>query len=417
MLSRGAGGGNRPYGERAGRKTSIRFTSDISAIYDTGFIPYKVDANGDLIRGGALYGIEAAFGVFGVKKSRFGSVGLDYRGTFRRYQRNQDFAGSDNFLGLEIKQQPTRRLSYEGHVTAGTSNRVFSFGNLLVGANLSNVLPVNEVFDNRVYFLQGGASMTYNFNARSSVTIGADAFGIRRNASGLIGVNGYMPRLGYGYRLTRRVQVGVVYGFQHFDYPRAFGESDVHSLAAVISYDLSRRWNVELSGGGFRSDTAGTRTVFADPVLQRLLGLTTVVESFASGFTRPTYMASLRGNLQKSSLVVSFNQSPGGGNGLTLLSEARNFMANYSYTPNRRFSVGVTSSVNRITSLGNNVGGSFNSQFVAGSANYFLTRTLGLTGQAYYRHLDVPFRNALTDAYRVGFGVVWSPGDFGFPVF
>lgn len=392
-------------------------SADLTAIYDTGFVPYQLDDQGNLLNPGALYGAEVAVGAFGTKRFRYGSFGMDYRGTFRNYPQGQQFAGTDNFLGMEIKHQPNKRLTVEGHVTAGTSNRVFSFGNLLVGSTLANFLPINEVFDNRVYFLQGGASLTYQFNARSSLTVGADAFGIRRNTGSLIGVNGYTPRLGYGYRLTRKFQIGTVYSFQHFDYPRAFGESDVHSLSGVVSYDFSRRWSLEVGSGVFRADSAGTRRVLADPVLQRLLGLTSVVESFSSTFTRPSFTASLRGALRKSSLVMSYNQSPNGGNGLTLLGEVKSFMANYSYAADRRTSFGLTSNYSQLGSLSNDVGGKFGTFFLAGSANYFLTRSVGLTSSIYLRNLNVPQSTQPRNTYRLSFGVVWSPTDFGLPVF
>jgi len=417
VLARGSGGSARPYGQRAGRSSRIRVSADLTATYDTGFIPYQLDSNGNLFNPGALYGFEAALGAFGTKRSRFGSFGMDYRGTFRHYPQGQQFAGSDNFVGMEIKQQPSKRMTLEGHLTAGTSNRVFSFGNLLVGNNLNSFLPVNEVFDNRVYFLQGGATLSYQFSARSSITMGADAFAIRRNTGSLIGVNGYTPRLGYGYRLTRKLQIGTVYAFQHFDYPRAFGESDVHLINGVIAYDFSRRWAVEIGSGVFRADSAGTRTVLADPVLRRLLGLTSVVESFSSTYTRPSFNASLRGSLRKSSLVMGFSQSPSGGNGLTLLGEARSFLANYSYSADRRTSFGLTSNYTLLGSLSNDVGGKFGTLFVAGSVNYFVTRSLGLTGSIFYRNLNVPQSTQPRNTYRISFGVVWSPNDFGLPVF
>jgi hypothetical protein len=418
VLARGSGGGARPYGQRAGRNSRIRVSADLTAIYDTGFVPYELDAQGNLFDPGALVGYEVALAAFGTKKSRFGSFGLDYRGTFRHYPNNQRFAGTDHFAGLEIRHQQTRRITLEGHTTAGTSNRVFSFGNLLVGSNLANFLPVNEVFDNRVYFLQGGASLNYQISGRSSITAGADAFAIRRATSGLIGVNGYTPRLGYGYRLTRRIQIGAVYAFQHFDYARAFGESDVHQLNGVFAYDFSSRWSLEIGAGAFRSDSAGTRTVQADPVLRRLLGQDTIVESFSAAFTRPTINASLRGNFKRSSVVGSFGQSASGGNGLTLLGQTQMFMLNYSYQADKRLSLGVTSNLTRLTSLSNNVGGNFGTYLVAGSANYFLSRSLGLTGTAFYRSLGVPqTNNALRNSFRISVGVVWSPNDFGLPVF
>lgn len=417
VLSRGGGGGSRPYGERAGRRSKIRISADLTATYDTGFTPYALDAAGNLSNPGAAVGYEMAVGAFGNKTARFGSLGLDYRGTFRHYPTNQTLAGTDHFLGMEAKKQINRRISIEGHITAGTSNRVFSFGNLLTGANLSNFLPVNEVFDNRVFFLQGGASLGYQFNARSSISIGADAFGVRRNTGQLVGVNGYTPRLGYGYRISRRIQIGTTYQFQHFDYPRAFGESDVHMINGVFSFDFNKRWSMEVGGGAFRADSAGTRTIEADPIVRRLLGLTSVVESFSKAVTSPSIAASLRASFRKSSASVAFSRAPSGGNGLTLLGIGETLTANYSYAADRRTSIGFTSSMSRLGSISNEVGGKFTTLFTSASANYFLTRSIGLTGLIYYRHIDLPIKTQIQNSYRLSFGVVWSPGEFGLPVF
>jgi hypothetical protein len=417
ILSRGGSAGSRPFGERLGRQTKIRTYVDLSAVYDTGFLPYALDSNGNLQNPGALYGAEAGVGVFGIKKFRYGSFGIDYRGTFRRYSRNNQFAGSDHFLGIDAKQQISRRTTIEGHVTGGTSNRVFSFGSFLIGNSFATTLPINEVFDNRVYYLQGGASITFQPTARFSYVLGADAFGIRRSTGQLIGVNGYMPRAGIGYRLSKRLQLGGIYQFQHFDYPRAFGESDVHVVSGVLGYEFSRRWSAEFSLGLFRSDSAGTRRVAADPIIREILGIDSVVESFARGTTRAMYSAVLNGRFKKAGFTTGYSRTPGGGNGLVLLAVGDTFMANLSYSANRRFSFGTTSSLTRTTSISNDVGGTFKTYFSGGSANYFLTRSIGINSSIYYRHQDLPLRTSLRNSYRLSIGLTFAPGDFNLPVF
>jgi hypothetical protein len=419
ILSRGAGTASRPYGERAGRQARVRLSVDASGVYDTGLVPYQLDANGNLENPGALYGLEIGLGAFGVKNlGRRGTLGMDYRGTIRHYPQSNTFSGSDHFLGMDYRVQRTRRVSLEGHLTAGTSNRVFSFGNFVIGNAFANTLPVNEVFDNRVYFLQGGASATYQPSARVSYVVGGDAFAVRRSTGQLVGVNGWMPRGGVSYRVSRRLHVGGIYTFQHFDYPRAFGESDVHMGNAVIGYDLSRRTSLEVSGGIFRSDSAGSRIIAADPIIQRLLGLTQIIESYSRVTSRAMYSAHLITRTRRTTLSGGYARTPAGGNGIALLSVADNANLNFSYAADRKLSFGFTTTASRINSISNDVGGDFVTYFSGGSANYKFFRSFGVNTTILYRRQDLPIQSvSRKNSYRIAFGFTWSPGDVAVPVF
>lgn len=420
ILSRGSGASVRPYGERGGRRAKVRMFVDLSGVYDTGLRPYELDAQGNFVNPGSIYGMEAAVGAFGVKTFRRASVGLDYRGTYRYYpqvKQNRNFNGTDHFLGLDLKNQLTRRTGVEGHVTAGTSNRVFSFGNFLLGNAFANTLPINEVFDNRVYFLQGGASITFQPTARFSYVLGGDAYAIRRNTGQLIGLNGYSPRAGLAYRLSRRLQLGSVYQFQHFDYPRAFGEADVHMGSGILGYDWTKRIKAEFSIGLFNANSAGTRTVTADPVIQRLLGVSSIVESFSRATNRLFYSAILTGRYSRAVWSGGYARTPAGGNGIALLSIVDSGNFNFSYSADKKLSFGVTSSINRVHSLSNDVGGVFTTYFSGGSANYFFTRSLGLNTTILFRHQDLPIVTNLRNSYRMAIGLTWSPGEVGLPVF
>lgn len=424
VLSRGGNGSFRPYGDRVGRNTSIRMFADVSGVYDTGLLPYQLDGDGNLLNPGALYGVEAGIGVFGRKTARFASFGVDYRGTYRHYPRANDnavfrntFNGTDHFLGLDAKKQKSRQVSFEGHLTGGTSNRVFSFGNFLLGNSFSNTLPVNEIFDMRIYSLTGGASMTYQASTRLSMNVGGDALAVRRASSALTGVNGYMPHASIGYQISRRTTIGMVYQFQHFDYARAFGESDVHIGTAVVSHQFNRWAAVEVGAGVFRSDSAGTRTVAADPIIQKLLGLESVVESFSRVTNRATGSVLFTATGKKARFAGGFTRVPSAGNGLTLLALTDTASANLSYTADKRLSFGVTSAYTRTDSISNDFNGAFITKFVGASTNYTIGRSFGVNASIMYRNLDVPLGTNLRNSYRVSFGITYSPGEYVVPVF
>ncbi len=417
ILSRGSGASVRPYGERSGRAAKIRAFVDISGVYDTGILPYELDKNGNFANPGGQYGVEAGVGVFGVKNFRRSTVGLDYRGTYRGYPQSSNTSGTDHFLGLQLSNQTNKRTTIEGHLTAGTSNRVFSFGNFIIGDSFANTLPINEVFDNRVYFLQGGASITYQPTARFSYVLGGDGFAVRRTAGQLVSVNGYTPRAGMAYRLSKRMQIGSVYQFEHFDYPRAFGEADVHIANGVLGYELGKRLTFEGSVSYFRSDSTGTHRVDADPVIQRLLGLTSVIESFARGTNRVGYSTTLVSRTKKTSLSVGAARTPGGGNGIALLAVNDHASVNFSYSADRKLSFGLTSSVSRLQSVSNDVGGNFITYFSGASANYFIARSFAFNTTFLYRHQELPLRTSLRNSYRMSVGITWSPGEVNLPVF
>ncbi|BDC51248.1 hypothetical protein F183_A35640 [Bryobacterales bacterium F-183] len=398
--------------------------ADVSGVYDTGLLPYELDSNGNLLNPGALYGVEAGIGVFGRKATRFASFGVDYRGTYRQYPGarsnpalDNNFNGSDHFLGLDMKKQQGRRISYQGHLTGGTSNRVFSFGNFLLGNSFSNTLPVNEIFDMRIYSLAGGANMTYQPTARLSINLGGDALAVRRATSALTGVNGYMPHASVGYQIGRRTTIGGVYQFQHFDYARAFGESDVHIGSFVVAHQFNRWASIELGGGVFRADSAGTRTVAADPIIQKLLGLSTVVESFSRVTNRGSGSVLFTAAGKKTRLAGGFARVPSAGNGLTLLAMTDTASANLSYTADKRLSFGVTSAYTRTESISNDFGGAFTTKFVGATTNYIIGRSFGFNAGIMYRNLDVPLGTTLRNSYRVSFGLTWSPGEVVVPVF
>ena len=424
VLSRGGNGSFRPYGERVGRNTSIRMYLDTSGVYDTGILPYELDSNGNLVNPGGLYGVEAGVGVFGKKTTRFASFGVDYRGTYRHYPRannnalfKNNFNGSDHFLGIDGKKRQGRQIYYEGHLTGGTSNRVFSFGSFLLGNSFSNTLPVNEIFDMRIYSLTGGASMTYQATSRVSFNVGGDALWVRRASSALTGVNGFMPHASVGYQINRHTTIGAVYQFQHFDYAKAFGESDVQMGTFVVSHQFSKWASLEVGSGVFRADSAGTRTVAADPIIQKLLGLQTVVESFSRVTNRVTTSALFTAAGKKARLAGGYTRMPSAGNGLTLLAMTDTASANLSYTADRKLSFGVTGAYTRTNSISNDFNGAFITKFVGATTNYTIGRRFGLNGSVMYRNLDVPLGTTLRNSYRVSMGLTWTPSEYVVPVF
>ena len=282
VLSRG--GSARPYGQRAGRDANIRGYVSVQAFADSGFFPATVSPTGGPTVSGTQFGMEGTVGAYGIKRFRQGQAGIDYNGTFRHYPQASGLNGTDHFLGVDFKFQLNRSMMLKGQTTLGTSSRVFSFANVVGGGLGSSFLPLNDLFDARVYFARTSMGLTYNITRRLQLDLHADGFVIRRNKA-LVGVNGYSPGASLTYRMNQRQWVGALFNFIHFDYPKAFGESDIQLLGGVFVHNFTKRWQAELTAGAYRVDVAGTRRVEADPIVQQLLGIRFISEAFSQANT------------------------------------------------------------------------------------------------------------------------------------
>lgn len=96
------------------------------------------------------------------------------------------------------------------------------------------------------------ADVTQSLSARSSITAagGYEIVHFTDNTAGFIDSNQITGQVGYDYKLTRRSQVALVYGFQDFRYPNIPGSSfDTHVVNLMYGYRISGRMDF-LAGAG-----------------------------------------------------------------------------------------------------------------------------------------------------------------------
>jgi hypothetical protein len=67
--------------------------------------------------------------------------------------------------------------------------------------------PSSLLFDNRIYFAEGGADMTYLLSARTSFSVGGGGFMAGRRSNALAGVQGYTARGSLQHRLSRTTTI------------------------------------------------------------------------------------------------------------------------------------------------------------------------------------------------------------------
>ena len=413
VLSR-SGGGINAYGARVGEDVKMRVFASAQAIYDYGFLPISTNNRGNINQLGGQLGYEGRIGIYGTKRWRRTSLGLDYTGSYRGYTKNTYYNGADNFLGLEYGNQIDRKTLITGTLTAGTSNRVFSFASNLIGSPLGNILPTTDIFDARIYFLSGGMGMSHQLTSRLGFEIRADAFRVERHSNSLVSVDGYSPKASISYRLNRRNTVGGIYNFIHYDYPRSFGETNVHVAMLYWGYEINRRWAFTGQGGVFVANNAGTRTVAADPIVQQLLGVRSVTEAYSRLVTLPNAQLALTGKSGNSSISFNAYRGVGAGNGVTLAATETSAGVTYRYVVSRNVTVssrayysgaaGLSSTADRYTTLSAGGGIDYN------SPNFISYNFTGLFRRSTSR-IGTSFTN---DSFQVGLGLGWNLRDVPF---
>ncbi len=406
ILTRGAG----DIGTRAGQDVSLRFFVNATGIYDSGLLPYSVDGNGNLVTVNGLWGTEVAAGAYGVHNFRHARLGLDYRGTYRHYSQKTFYDGTDHTLALGYTYQKSRRLIFDMRQVAGSVTQATSFGAYLPAVTDAVVTPASLLFDNRVDFLQSSMDVNYLKSDRTTLTFGGEWFGEWRKAPGLIGMQGYDLHGAIRHRLTQRTTIGVNYQHAHYDFPKAFGQSDINSFTGTWATQLSRSWTLHLQGGAYQAEVEGLQRVAVDPAIAALLGVTTTVQTFYQKSIFPQWNVGLNRHFQHASLSFGYSRGVTAGNGVYLTSRQDSGNAAFSYTGVRKWSFSVNGGYNRLDGIGQNINPY--SGFTGGtSATYTITNPIHLIVAYYARHQEIVDAAFRQDSYRASIGISFSPGD------
>jgi hypothetical protein len=406
VLSRGAG----DIGMRSGQDVDLRYFVNATGVYDNGLEPFAVDSSGKLVTVNGLWGTEISAGVYGVHKFRHARLGLDYTGSYRHYNQQSFYDGTDHMLALGYTYQKSRRLVFDTRQMAGLVNEATSFAGYLPAVADSVVTPSSLLFDNRMNYLQSTLDVNYIQSERTTFTFGGSGFGIWRKAGGLIGMEGYDLHGAIQRRVTRRTSVGVTYQHEHFDFPKAFGESDINSFSGTWGTQLGQYWTVGVSGGAYQVQVQGLQQVAVDPVIAALLGVSTTLETFYSTSVFPQFGASLGRRFHRSALSFQFNRGVSGGNGVYLTSRQDSGGASFNFTASRKWSFSLAAGYTRLAGIGQNLkpytgfnGGT--------SLTYAITRPIHLVARYDARHQEIVGASFQQTSSRATVGISFSPGD------
>jgi len=406
ILTRGAG----DIGTRAGQDVSLRFFVNASGIYENGLQPYSVDGNGQLVTVNGLWGTEVALGAYGVHNFRHAKLGLDYKGTYRHYTEKSFYDGTDHSLALGYSYQKSRRLIFDMRQTAGSVSQGTSFAGGLPIVPDAVVTPSSLLFDNRANYLQSSLDVNYIQSTRNVFTFGGQGFGIWRKASGLIGMEGYSLHGSLQHRLSQRTTIGASYQHMHYDFPKAFGESDINSYTAAFATQFGQFWTFSAQGGVFQAEVQGLQRVAVDPAIAALLGVSSTVETFYRKSSFPQWRVTLGRQFHRANLSFEYQRGASPGNGVYLTSRQENGGAGFSYTATRKFSFSTNAGYSRLDGIGQNLQPF--AQITGGAgATYAITNPIHLVVQYDARHqeiVDAAYRRA---SYRATVGISFSPGD------
>jgi hypothetical protein len=406
ILTQGAG----DIGTRAGQPVALRFYAEATAVYDTGLQPLAVTSTGALTQVNGLYGAEADIGVYGVHQWRQAQLGLDYRGSFRDYVNGSEYDGSDQHLSLGYTYQQSRRLYFDMQEVAGTLSR--SIGSVPGSAPAIATAvdqPTSLLFDDREYYSESFAGMTYLLSARTSVTVGGSGFLVNQQNADLIGVDGYNAQGSVHYRLSKSATIGGEYSHQHYSYPGAYGQSDINSYTGVYATQIGRRWKFSIQGGVYQAEVRGLQEVALSPAIAALLGISNVSQTFYRKYTFPTGVARLSRQFKTSSLTFSYGRSVMPGNGVYLTSRTESATATYSYTGIRKTSLSISGGEYSLSSLGQGL--QAYQQLNAGAGvSYGFYKALHVTARYDARHQEIDLADYRRTGYRAAIGIAFSPG-------
>lgn len=403
---------------RGGPASSVNRTPDISfrpyigvsALYDTGFAGVVVRPDGTTESTDSI-GLEGSAGIYGSHHFKRAVIGLNYRGDYQHFVHNSYGDTIDQMLTLQYDRQLTKRLSIGFTEAAGTYTRNYQFSSAsgLIDPQ-ALILPTNDLFDNRVIYGETAGGLVYRASPRLSFRFGGSGFLVRRRSSSLFGVTGYGADGDAVYRLTRFVSISALYSFQHFEFTRAFGASDIHTAGIGLAARLSRTVELSLQGGGSRVETLFLVAVPIDPVIAAITGQTTGIQAIHNRRYVPTGRIRLTKQMQQATAQLSYWREITPGNGVYLTSRNEGATAAFSYTGQRHWSFTASAGYFKMSALAQAVG-----TFTNYDVGMGVTRDLGHGLQWSFRgddsRLATHYKSYNRNSARVSMGFYWSPGE------
>lgn len=407
-------------GRSNGDPISFRVYGSISAFYSGGLTPIATDREGKAFDD-TFFGSSAGFGAYGVYTTRRSTTGVNYGGNYQLYSQRGYYNGINQRLSINHERQLSPKWTF------GTGLGVTQMSNVLSNISRTPIIdspfapefnPYNEVFDNRLYSFAAQAGASYQHSARLTFSMGGGTFWTTRRSNSLVSARGVSANGQVTYALSRRSQIGAVYSYGTFFFPRGFGRSDINTWMGQFGRVLSPRWTASLGAGIYRSESQRIQSVQIDPAVAAIIGLGSSVQVFHAINNGLALEAAAGGRYGRTGVSFGYHRGLMPGNGVYLTSRQDQVFASVSFTGGRRWNVGGSAGYGRLTQIFNGLaanGGHFSTYGGGAGFNYRLFSIVHFNAHADYRHvlLDPQRQNSRLsrDRYIMSAGLAFSPGD------
>jgi len=400
-------------GQRQSDGLRIRPYVGVNAIHDSGLTSIQPGNTGIFTRGAS--GIEVLGGVYGTKEWKRDQVQISYSGDYRAYNAVTGFNGTDQSLALSYSRLLTKRVSLEGSVSAGTTNRAFGGISQFNNSNGISVdgLPTMALFDTRMNYGGANGTLSYNLSSRTSLTFSGGGYFVKRSNAALFGVTGIQARADVARRINKSISIGVDYSFSTFQFSRAFGDTYLHGVSAYIAKKIGRQWELNLRGGVMRVETLGQREVTIDPAIAAIIGVPTGLEVLYQVNTLGSGAFSLTRAARSGTVSFVASRTVIPGNGLILTSQMDSISVGYNRRLSRTINFDALGGFVRLRGLGL-ITGTFEMINVGAGVGWQVARYTQITARVDRRNSAT--QGAASQAFnlngtRFSVGFIFTPSD------
>ena len=387
----------------------------IAGIYNTGLTGLTLNPDGQISSVNSL-GTELSFGITGRRLYKNDVIGLNYHGTLNHYTHASYYDGTNHLLDLDLKHRATKHVSINLKESVGMYSNNTTLLNSIGTSDPSIagtdyvVTPNTQAFDNRVIFASSQADVVVQKSARLSFNLGGGGFLVRRRSSSLFGVSGYQARADSSYRLTKKTTVGVYYAFSHYDFTKAFGGSDVHTIGVNYSLAINRRLEFRLRAGASRAETLGLITVQVDPVIAAILGQAYGVQTIYRINYAPDVSAQITREFKDGRTTAEYTRGVTPGNGVFLTSTRESGSIHAEYSGIHRYALSLGGGRDTLDSLGVALG-QYSSYYGRGGVVRHLAKSVQGDAHLEYRTYKIENSKFNRNQLRVSLGLTFSPSE------
>ena len=223
-------------------------------------------------------------------------------------------------------------------------------------------------------------------------------------------MQGYTLHGAIQHRVTKRTTLGVNYQHVHYDYPKAFGESDINAFSGSFATQFGPSWILSLGAGAYVAEVQGLQRVSVDPEITALLGVSSTVQTFYRKSIFPQWSASVTRRFRRARLSFGYSSGPSAGNGIYLTSRQDAGNASFSYTAARKWSFSAGGEYSRLQGIGQSL--QPYSQISGGAGlTYSVNRFFQLIARYDQRHQEITNGVFQQDSHRASAGISFSPSD------